>query len=364
MDERANAQASQAAGFPLITGDVPAIGGALRSVDEDFRVDEIAAYEPEGSGNHVFVRIEKRGLTTFDAVRAIARALGVSDRDIGTAGLKDRRSVSTQTVSLPPPVQPEAVLALAIPGIRVLSATRHPHKLRTGHLRGNRFALVLRELAVPAAEAVGLAREVLARLAAPPGAPNWYGAQRFGRGGQTARDGRALVLRELSGRAAPRGSARRLCVSAYQSLMFNELLRRRIDDGLLSRALAGDLLKKTDSGGVFVCQDPGVDQERVDRGEVVATGPMFGHDMMSPPEGSIVAERERAVLAEQGISLDSFRHLGNIATGTRRPFAIRVVDPEVESRTDAIEIRFSLPAGSYATAVMREVIKGPTDFPE
>jgi tRNA pseudouridine13 synthase len=351
-------------GLPFLTAELPGIGGVLRSIDEDFRVDEIPAYEPSGDGDHVFVRIEKRGVTTFDAVRALARAVRVSERDIGTAGLKDRRAVSTQLVSLPPPVGPESLEGLELSGIRILSAVRHPHKLRTGHLRGNRFTLRLRDLALPAAEAASLARCVLTRLAAAPGTPNWFGAQRFGRGGQSAQDGRALVLGTATAGRSPRGAARRLCVSAYQSQLLNEHHRRRMEDGLLSRALPGDVLKKTDTGGVFVCEDPALDQPRIDRGEVVPTGPMFGHKMMAPPAGSDAEVRERAVLDEQGINLDSFRRLGNIATGTRRPMSVRVIDPAVEPDADSIEIRFVLPAGSYATAVMREVIKGNSDFPE
>jgi tRNA pseudouridine13 synthase len=356
---------STSTGLPLLTAELPGIGGVLRSSDEDFRVDEIAAYEPSGSGDHVLARIEKRGVTTFEAVRALARALDVPERDIGTAGLKDRRAVSTQLVSFPPPTLPDAVMAVAIPGVRALAAARHPHKLRTGHLRGNRFALRLRSLSVSAIEAADRARRILSRLESAPGAPNWFGAQRFGRGGKTAEDGRALVLGQLSGRRAPRGLARRLCVSAYQSLLFNEMLRRRIDDGLFATVIGGDVLKKTDTGGVFACEDLAVDQARLDRGELVPTGPMFGHSMMSPADGTEAARRELALLAEQGLNPTSFRALGKIATGTRRALAVRPLEAEVAAHDDdSIEIRFALPAGSYATAVMREVIKGPTDFPE
>src|SRR5262245_1334404 len=125
--------------LPYLTADLPGIGGVLRQRDEDFIVDEVLPYLPSGVGEHVFARIEKRGLPTPHAVAAIARALGVRERDIGTAGMKDRHAVATQWISLPPPVTPEAATAIALPDVRVLEAARHPHKLRTGHVRANRF---------------------------------------------------------------------------------------------------------------------------------------------------------------------------------------------------------------------------------
>src|SRR5262245_26115923 len=181
--------------LPYVTGDLPGTGGVLRSRDEDFVVEEQPAYEPAGQGDHVFVWIEKRGLTTPMAAEGLARALGVAARDIGWAGMKDRRAVTRQWLSLPPPVTPEAALAAAVPGLAVLAARRHPHKLRTGHLRGNRF--VLRVAGVgDSATAAARATAVLERLAEPPGAPNWFGEQRFGRDGDNAEAGRRLLRGE------------------------------------------------------------------------------------------------------------------------------------------------------------------------
>ena len=127
--------------LPFLTGDLPGIGGTLRARPEDFFVDEEPAYEPSGNGDHVFVRIEKRGMTTPQAVERIARALTVNPRDIGVAGMKDRHAVTRQWISLPPPVTPEAVQALALEDITMINVARHPHKLRTGHVRANRFVL-------------------------------------------------------------------------------------------------------------------------------------------------------------------------------------------------------------------------------
>src|SRR5690349_415684 len=123
--------------LPHLTSDVPGIGGQLRTHAEDFCVEEVPAYLPDGAGDHVFVTIEKRNLDTPAAVRALAGAVGVDARDVGYAGLKDRLAVTRQTLSFPPPVTPELLRALDLPGVRVLAADRHPHKLRTGHLKGN-----------------------------------------------------------------------------------------------------------------------------------------------------------------------------------------------------------------------------------
>src|SRR5262245_27563306 len=130
--------------LPHLTAALPGTGGVLRSSDEDFAVEELPAYAPTGQGDHVFVWIEKRGIPTPAAVDAIAHALGIRGRDVGVAGMKDKRAVTRQWLSLPPPVTPEQALAVRLDGIAVLEAHRHPHKLRTGHLRGNRFVLRVR----------------------------------------------------------------------------------------------------------------------------------------------------------------------------------------------------------------------------
>ncbi|HEU0029020.1 MAG TPA: tRNA pseudouridine(13) synthase TruD [Kofleriaceae bacterium] len=343
--------------LPFLTAELPGIGGVLRSTPEDFVVDEVPAYLPSGAGDHVFVRIEKRGLTSPQAAQAIARALGIRDRDIGIAGMKDRHAVTTQWMSLPPPVTPEAAHALALPDIRVLEAARHPHKLRTGHVRANRFRLRVRGVEPSAVER---ARAILDRLAEPPGAPNWYGEQRFGRAGDNAQRGRALVLGE---RALGRDrKLDRLMVSALQSELFNAWLVARIADGLYRKTIAGDLLHKV-GGGMFACEAPDVDTARLVAGELVPTGPMFGVDMRRPTEGSAAAAREDAILAEANLHREDFARVRAIAEGTRRDSAIAVTDVAVAGADEqTVEVSFTLPGGAYATAVMREVMKPPASM--
>jgi tRNA pseudouridine13 synthase len=338
--------------LPYLTADLPGTGGRLRVENDDFFVDEEPAYAAAGTGDHVFARIEKRGLATMQAVEQLARALGCATRDIGVAGMKDRHAVTRQWISLPPPVTPEAVSALVLQDVRVLEIARHPHKLRTGHVRANRFRLRVREVGAGAAE---LARATLGRLARAPGAPNWYGEQRFGRDGDNAARGRAIVLGEQS---PPRDrKLARLLVSALQSELFNAWLVARMGDGLFARVIAGDILHKA-GGGQFSCEDPLTDEARQLAGELVATGPMFGDRMRRPPEASPAAAREDAILAAAGLARESFAAVRPLAEGTRRDAAIAVRDPEVhELDAGAIEVTFTLPGGAYATAVMREVMK-------
>jgi tRNA pseudouridine13 synthase len=337
--------------LPYLTKDLPGIGGVLRTQDDDFVVDEEPAYLPSGTGDHVYVRIEKRGMTTSHAVDRIARALAVSARDLGVAGMKDRHAVTRQWLSLPPPLTPEAVQAVSIPDLAILEIKRHGNKLRTGHVRANRFQLRVRGVAEDAA---ARARAILELLAAPPGAPNWYGEQRFGRDGDNAARGRAIVM----GEKPPRDrKLARLLVSSLQSQLFNDWLVARISDGLYTRVLAGDILHKRD-GGQFTCDDPATDEARLASGELAVTGPMFGDRMRSPPDGTPAAEREQAILAAAQLTRDSFGAVRAIAEGTRRDSTIEVREPSVETiAADVIEVRFTLPGGAYATAVMRELMK-------
>lgn len=340
--------------LPYLTTNLAGTGGTLRTSDDDFVVDEELPYTPSGAGDHTFARIEKRGMTSPAAAQALARALGVRERDIGIAGMKDRRAVTRQWMSLPPPVTPEQALAVALPDLRVLEAHRHPHKLRTGHVRANRFVLRVRGVDAGADER---ARAVLGALAQAPGAPNWYGEQRFGRDGDNAARGKALITGE---RALGRDRRMdRLMVSALQSQLFNDWLVARLADGLYRTVIAGDLLHKR-GGGMFTCDDPVTDTARLVAGELVVTGPMFGDRMRQPGDGSPAAEREAAILAREGLGRAAFATVRAIAEGTRRDATIEVRDVAVVTVDGStIEVAFTLPGGAYATTVMREIMKDP-----
>ena len=342
--------------LPFATGDLPGSGGTLRASPEDFRVDEVPAYLPSGAGPHLYLRVEKRGRTTPDVLRALARALGVADRDAGYAGLKDRDAVTTQWLSFPTAKEPGAA-ALDGPGLRVLEVSRHANKLRTGHVRANRFSIVVR--GGDPARARAAADALLAR-----GLPNFFGPQRFGTEGRNAEVGKAL----LTGAATPEARRaardrflRRLSLSAYQAHLFNLWLTARMADGLFAEALRGDVLKKLDTGGLFVCEDPAVDGPRVARFEVSPAGPIFGHKLRAAAHEALA--REERILAAEGMTLEAFARGGGEAEGTRRAARLRV-EVSLEPLPGGYRAVFELPKGSYATVVMRELVKGDAALPD
>ena len=342
--------------LPFVTAALPGSGGRLKVTPEDFRVEELPAYLPSGAGPHLYLQVEKRDRTTRDAVRHLARALGCGERDAGYAGLKDRAAVTTQWLSFPVARDPDPA-SLAAEGLRVLQASRHQNKLRPGHARGNAFTVVVR------GGDVARARACAAALGAS-GLPNFFGPQRFGRDGGNAALGRALLSptpSEEARRAARDRFLKRFALSALQAALFNRWLAERLADGLFAAALAGDVLKKLDSGGLFLCEDPGVDGARVAAFEVSPAGPMFGHKLKAA--GGEPAAREARLLLAEGLALADFERGGGEAEGTRRAARLRVA-PALDERSDGYQARFELPRGSYATVVMRELMKDEAELPD
>jgi tRNA pseudouridine13 synthase len=322
------------------------------SSPETFTVEEIPAYAPSGEGTHLFLWIEKRGLTTFDAIARIARGLGLAPRDVGYAGLKDRHALTRQWLSVPG-VLPARALEIADADLKVLMATPHPHKLRLGHLRGNRFEVTLTGNATDAEREALRAR--FAALAAS-GVPNKFGAQRFGAGGDNAAAGLALLRGERRERDKRR---RRLLLSALQSAVFNRALELRAASGGLAEVRRGDVLQKTDSGGLFVSLDPAVDQPRVDRGEVIPTGPLPGGREIEPPEGTPARAIDDEAIAAVGATREDFTRAGRELPGARRSVLLKPGDAAIELASapdSAVLLRFTLPSGSYATVFVDAVL--------
>ena len=349
----------------------------------------------------------KQGARLSKSLRSLTvRALGVPTGAIGYAGLKDARAITRQVISIDG-VQPAQVEALNLPGIQIMWVNRHRNKLKTGHLAGNRFTLRVREVSrdiLPAAEAV---LDELRRR----GVPNYFGEQRFGGRGNTHRLGAALLrgdapafLSEYLGQPQPfertdaqaarsafdagdyaaalaewppslrderrvlaalarHGNAEQalraldkklhsLFVSAYQSYLFNRLLAQRIQT--LDQLQPGDVAFIHASGAAFVVQDAGLEQPRADRFEISPSGPLFGPKSLLA-EGE-PGQLERAALEESGLSLAEFRLPGLKFKGARRPFRIPLADVQV-GWDDGLVIGFRLPPGSYATEVLREVMK-------
>ena len=315
------------------------------STPDTFTVEEIPAYAPTGEGAHLFLWIEKRGLTTFDAIARIARALGLAPRDIGYAGLKDRHALTRQWLSVPG-VAAERALEIADVDLKIVQAIPHPHKLRLGHLRGNRFEVTLTG---DATEGERDAFRTRFDGLAASGVPNRFGAQRFGAGGDTAAVGLALLRGERRERDKRR---RRLLLSALQSAVFNRALELRAATGGLAEVRGGDVLQKTDSGGLFVTTEPAVDQPRVDRGEVIPTGPLPGGRESEPPPETPARAIDDEAIASVGATREDFSRAGRELPGARRTVLLMAGDPVLElpaTPDGRVRVRFSLPSGGYAT---------------
>jgi tRNA pseudouridine13 synthase len=333
---------------PWLSADWPGIGGQIKGECADFVVEEIPAYEPSGVGPHLYLWIEKRDLGHEFFVRQVAQRLGIRPGDVGTAGMKDRRAITRQWISVPDSVEPR-VQELASNDLQVLKVARHTNKLKPGHLRGNHFTILIRGVADDAA---ARAEPILA-LIQQQGLPNYYGEQRFGKEGETVQMGWSLLRGEASGRRSP--FLRKLALSAVQAQLFNDYLGRRLADGLLRTVLPGDVLAKWPVGGLFISTDPATDQSRLERREVIPAGPMFGKKMF--PARDVAAERETALLREHHLALDSFRGFGSLLDGTRRQNFVYVDNLRCGSHSAGLQLSFTLPAGSYATVLLREVMK-------
>jgi tRNA pseudouridine13 synthase len=347
------------------------IKGAFKTTPQDFEVEEVPAYEPSGEGPHLYLWVEERDASANWALRQIAKYFGVDKRDIGRAGLKDRQAVTRQYYSLPRHVVDESLLEeLPIEvnaQIKVLRASAHQNKLRRGHLKGNLFGITIRLAeGEDLTSALERARQILA-LCSEQGVLNLYGEQRFGSEGDTGEQGFALLAgtadRDLLGKINRDRFLKRLVLNAAQSDLFNAVAFERQARGALTQVWEGDVLSKRESGGVFVCEDPVTDQARLDEGELVLAGPMFGPKMVQA--GGQMGALEDEVLAARGLTLADFEKFPKLCSGTRRPLLVWPENVEVSALEDehALRVRFFLPSGSYATIVLRELMS-PTDGAE
>jgi tRNA pseudouridine13 synthase len=334
---------------PLLTADLPGIGGRIKAEPEDFEVEEVPAYPPCGQGDFLYLWVEKRSMGAEYFVRQLARRLDIPPGEVGTAGLKDRHAVTRQMVSVPIGVE-SRLPQVDGDGIRLLKVDRHTNKLKPGHLHGNRFRILVRDVDAQAGERLAPLLDQLRR----DGLPNFYGPQRFGRDGETLRLGLALLHGDPSTKVRS-PFLRKLALSAAQSALFNHYLARRMADGLFRRVLLGDVMAKWPFGGLFVAEDVAREQARFDARETVTAGPLFGRKTFAA--AGEVAAREAAVLQECDIAPKSFHGFGKLLQGTRRHNLVYLDDLQAEVEEAGVRLRFTLPAGSYATVLLREITK-------
>jgi tRNA pseudouridine13 synthase len=319
---------------------------------EDFVVDEEPLYPATGEGAHTFLRVEKRLRNTEEVARALARLAGVRPGDVGYAGRKDRIAVARQWLSVPG-LDPERALGCEGDGFRVLEAVRHPHKLRTGQLRANRFELVVRELTAEQAEHAAARLEALVAR----GLPNRFGPQRFGRDGRNPDAARALLERGEAGRDR---RAARFLLSALQAEVWNACLAARPLP--LDAVETGEVAFLHASGASFVVEDEARESARAARFEISAAGPLFGSHLL--PATGAPGQRERAVFAAHGIPETLRLPRGLRLRGARRPIRVRPEAARCERvSADAVRLCFTLPPGSYATVLVDALFAAPEGQP-
>lgn len=334
--------------LPFITAHVPAVQGELKQSPEDFVVEELPAYLPAGTGEHLYLWVEKRNVNTQDAARSLARTLDTRPENVGWAGLKDRHAVTRQWISFQCPKTPTPE-SFDLEGIRVLEVARHNNKLRTGHLRGNRFQLRLANVPEEQDVHVTAALDELQRV----GLPTYFGGQRFGYGGKNLNAAYAWIV---GGERAPQKPfLRKLFVSTLQSALFNIWLAERIEARELTSAIAGDILRKEESGGLFNCDDPQTDTPRVESWEISVTGPMFGSRMRAPHTEALA--REQALLEHFGVTEAHLTRVERAGEGTRRPARVRPEQVSMVRVGSDLSLDFTLPRGAYATELVSEIFK-------
>lgn len=326
----------------------PTVAACIRTTPEDFRVNEIPLLEPDGAGEHAWLLVRKRLENTAQVAEQLARFSGAALRDVSFAGMKDRQAVTEQwfSVWLPGRDDPNWA-ALNSESVTVLKHARHSRKLRRGALKGNAFRLVLRRLegepSVLEQRLEGVARE---------GVPNYFGEQRFGREGANLQA--ALQLFRNPKRRMTR-TKRGLALSAARSFLFNQVLSRRVAAGSWNQVIAGDALQLQGSHSFFIAQTPEPElRVRLRQQDVHPTGPLYGRGESGVQADCLQLETE--ILGGYPDWLQGLEALG--LKQARR--ALRVPVEGLEWRwtgTDELELVFSLPAGAYATSVLRELVE-------
>lgn len=323
----------------------PQVKGSLKSTPEDFKVDEVLGFDLTGEGEHLFLRIEKRGLNTEELVKSLARTLSKSEKTISYAGLKDRQALTTQWLCVHCPGEELAESnALQGPGWRVLESKRHLKKLKTGTLAANDFSLVLRDLSERS--------EIEARLAQirTSGVPNYFGPQRFGYNGQNLIKAKELLLDNLK----PKNRfLRGIYYSAARAFLFNQVLAERVNQGNWNNALAGEVLQLAGSNSIFTVEI--LDElisTRVSEFDISPAAPLWGR-------GQERAAKEALAIQEQALADYSAWREALEKQGLERAYRSLILQVENLSwhwDADALLLNFRLTSGSYATSVVRELM--------
>lgn len=324
----------------------PAGHAQLRACPEDFVVREWLGFGADGEGEHLLLKVRKRGANTLWVAKQLARIAKVHPADVGFAGLKDRDAVAEQSFTVPVRSARGADWAgVSGEGFEVLQAQRHRRKLKRGALRGNEFEIVLRDFDGDLAVLEGRLRAI-----ATAGVPNYFGPQRFGHGGRNLQLARAW----FAGEAPTPGRAERgFALSAARAALFNAVLAQRVADRTWNRLQPGEIVNLDGSGSIFAADliDEALEL-RCEGLDVHPTGPMWGGDA---PEGSgSTAALEQRVAQDHPVLVAGLSGAGLEAE--RRALRVRVDSLQWAIEGTQVQLRFRLHRGCYATAVLHELI--------
>ena len=318
--------------------------GMLKLKPEDFQVDEIPLMIPAGEGEHIYLHIKKREVNTHWVARLLAEKFGVKENDVSYAGQKDRYAVTTQWFSIYAPKIEIALETRPFPDedIEILTQTRHSKKLRRGDLVGNRFNIVLRDLKFAEAESVEGSPVATLKAAIEQnleaikknGVPNYFGLQRFGRGGGNMDQALAMLTGQ---RREKNRQKKSMYLSAARSYIFNQVLAARIEQGLWGKSLAGDI-------DVAAKETQNANQ---------ATAPMWGRGRLNSQTDTLALEQ---TISEPLQDLcNGMEHAG--LNQERREIVSSIENMQWQwLDNDDLNISFALASGHYATSVLQEFI--------
>jgi len=328
----------------------PEVSGLLRVQLEDFRVQELPTVKPGGEGTHLWLEIEKRNANTDWVAKQLSLSAGVPVRDVGFAGMKDRRAVTSQWFSVAlQEASDSAWQNWSWPDIRILQARLHTRKLKRGALGGNRFHIVVRDL-----EGGIEGLEHLLTRASASGVPNYFGPQRFGHGGRNVEQG--IRWLEHGGRL-PRNK-RSIYLSAVRSFLFNQVLSRRVELGNWNRIIDGDVAMLDGSRSTFACRLPDLElEQRCDNFDIHPSGPLPGKSGVNPVGGSL--RIEETMLKPHEKLIDSLQKAG--LKSSRRSLRLRPENMEWMIEGGNLALEFDLPPGAYATSLLRELVSLDSD---
>lgn len=330
---------------PRILG-APEASGRLRARNEDFQVDEILGFEPDGEGEQQMIQVRKSGLNSEELSRKLAKHAGIPAKDVGFAGLKDRNAVTTQWFTLRLAGKPAPDWgALEDDRVEVLQAHAHRRKLRRGSLKGNRFTLRITDLS-------GDLQSLEARLKQlqEQGVPNYFGEQRFGREGRNLQSAADMFF---AGKRVKQRHLRSLFLSSARSWLFNSVLAERVRQGSWNRLLPGEMVMLEGSHSVFLAdsQDPEIRQRLADF-DLHPTGPMWGQGMLRSEAEA--AQFEQDVLTPKVAWLEALEKAG--LKQERRALRLKLTDLQWDLTGSELILRFSLPAGAYATVLVSAIL--------